>query len=101
MSRDPTMNADLSFPKLCRESSRNDASLPQLWVSLTGNGGRSRPKRLFLTFLLAHLSDAHIGPIPRPNLAELLGKRVTGYVNWLYKRADQHDMGVLGTSSPT
>jgi 3',5'-cyclic AMP phosphodiesterase CpdA len=48
-----------------------------------------------LTFVLAHLSDAHIGPIPRPNLAELLGKRVTGYVNWLYKRAGQHDMGVL------
>ncbi len=48
-----------------------------------------------MTFVLAHLSDAHIGPIPRPNLAELLGKRVTGYVNWLYKRAGQHDMGVL------
>lgn len=48
-----------------------------------------------MTFLLAHLSDAHIGPVPRPNLAELLGKRVTGYVNWLYKRAAQHDMGVL------
>ncbi|WP_330084641.1 metallophosphoesterase [Methylocystis iwaonis] len=48
-----------------------------------------------MSFLLAHLSDAHIGPIPRPNLAELLGKRVTGYVNWLYKRAGQHDMGVL------
>jgi 3',5'-cyclic AMP phosphodiesterase CpdA len=50
-----------------------------------------------LSFLLAHLSDAHIGPIPRPNLAELLGKRVTGYVNWLYKRAGQHDRGVLAT----
>lgn len=48
-----------------------------------------------MSFLLAHLSDAHIGPIPRPNLHELLGKRVTGYVNWLYKRAGQHDMGVL------
>jgi 3',5'-cyclic AMP phosphodiesterase CpdA len=48
-----------------------------------------------VSFLIAHLSDAHIGPIPRPNLAELLGKRVTGYVNWLYKRAGQHDMGVL------
>jgi 3',5'-cyclic AMP phosphodiesterase CpdA len=48
-----------------------------------------------LNFLLAHLSDAHIGPVPRPNLAELLGKRVTGYVNWLNKRAAQHDMGVL------
>jgi 3',5'-cyclic AMP phosphodiesterase CpdA len=48
-----------------------------------------------VSFLLAHLSDAHIGPIPRPNLAELLGKRVTGYVNWLYKRAAQHEMDVL------
>ncbi len=48
-----------------------------------------------MTFRLAHLSDAHIGPIPRPNLAELLGKRVTGYVNWLYKRGAQHDMDVL------
>ena len=49
-----------------------------------------------MSFLLAHLSDAHIGPIPRPNLAELLGKRMTGYANWLYKRAGQHDMCVLG-----
>jgi 3',5'-cyclic AMP phosphodiesterase CpdA len=48
-----------------------------------------------VSFLLAHLSDAHIGPIPRPHLAELLGKRVTGYVNWLSKRAAQHDMDVL------
>lgn len=51
--------------------------------------------RIVVTFLLAHLSDAHIGPVPRPNLAELLGKRVTGYVNWLYKREKQHDMKVL------
>jgi len=48
-----------------------------------------------VSFLLAHLSDAHIGPIPRPNLGELLGKRVTGYVNWLHKRAGQHDMARL------
>ena len=49
-----------------------------------------------MSFLLAHLSDAHIGPIPRPNLAELIGKRVTGYANWLHKRAAQHDMSLLG-----
>ncbi len=48
-----------------------------------------------MSFLLAHLSDAHIGPIPRPHLAELIGKRVTGYVNWLRKRAAQHDMELL------
>jgi 3',5'-cyclic AMP phosphodiesterase CpdA len=46
--------------------------------------------------LLAHLSDAHIGPIPRPKLRDLLGKRATGYANWLHKRARQHDMGLLG-----
>jgi len=45
--------------------------------------------------LLAHLSDAHIGPIPRPRLRELLGKRATGYANWLHKRSRQHDMGLL------
>jgi len=48
-----------------------------------------------MIFRLAHLSDAHIGPVPRPNLGELIGKRATGYVNWLRKRAAQHDMGVL------
>jgi len=46
--------------------------------------------------LLAHLSDAHIGPVPRPKLRELLGKRATGYANWLHKRARQHDMDLLG-----
>jgi len=48
-----------------------------------------------MRFLLAHLSDAHIGPIPRPRLRELLGKRATGYANWLHKRARQHDMELL------
>ena len=47
-----------------------------------------------MSFLLAHLSDAHM-VYPRPNLAELIGKRVTGYVNWLYKRGAQHDMALL------
>ncbi len=45
--------------------------------------------------LLAHLSDAHIGPIPRPKLRDLLGKRATGYANWLHKRSRMHDMGLL------
>jgi 3',5'-cyclic AMP phosphodiesterase CpdA len=45
--------------------------------------------------LLAHLSDAHIGPIPRPKLRELLGKRATGYANWLHKRQRLHDMSLL------
>jgi 3',5'-cyclic AMP phosphodiesterase CpdA len=48
-----------------------------------------------VSFLLAHLSDAHIGPVPRPRLRELMGKRATGYANWLHKRARQHDMALL------
>jgi 3',5'-cyclic AMP phosphodiesterase CpdA len=40
-------------------------------------------------FTLAHLSDPHL-PMPRARLAELLGKRVTGYVNWWRRRAHLH-----------
>ena len=50
-----------------------------------------------MSFLLAHLSDAHIGPIPAPSLGELFGKRATGYANWLRKRKAQHDMALLGS----
>jgi 3',5'-cyclic AMP phosphodiesterase CpdA len=39
-------------------------------------------------FVLAHLSDPHLGPLPRPNLTELAGKRLLGFVNWhLWRRA--------------
>jgi len=47
------------------------------------------------TFRLAHLSDAHIGPLPRPSLAELFGKRLTGFVNWHNGRHRIHDMDML------
>ncbi len=48
-----------------------------------------------VTFLLAHLSDPHIGPMPRPRRQDLLGKRVTGYLNWTRARSYVHDMGAL------
>ena len=47
-----------------------------------------------MSFLLAHLSDAHIGPLPKVRKRELIGKRLTGYVNWR-RRGRLHDMGVL------
>ena len=47
-----------------------------------------------MSYLLAHLSDAHIGPLPRPRARDLLGKRVTGFVNWR-RRGRLHDMEVL------
>jgi len=46
-------------------------------------------------FLLAHLSDTHLGPLPSPRRRELIGKRVTGYLNWTRSRYRIHDMGVL------
>jgi len=45
--------------------------------------------------LIAHLSDAHIGPLPAPRLRELAGKRVTGWMNWRRGRAQTHDMEAL------
>lgn len=37
-------------------------------------------------FTLAHLSDPHLPPLPKPQLIELAGKRVLGYVNWTRNR---------------
>jgi 3',5'-cyclic AMP phosphodiesterase CpdA len=45
--------------------------------------------------LLAHLSDPHLGPLPRPTLAELAGKRLLGFVNWQLARRACHRPDVL------
>ena len=42
-------------------------------------------------FTLAHLSDPHLAPLPAPHWSELLGKRVTGYINWQRKRRFIHE----------
>lgn len=33
-------------------------------------------------FRLAHISDVHLGPLPKVSFRELATKRITGYVNW-------------------
>lgn len=38
-------------------------------------------------FILAHISDVHLGPLPKTRLRELASKRVTGYINWRRNRA--------------
>ncbi len=48
-----------------------------------------------MTFLLAHLSDPHIGPLPPASARELFGKRLTGWLNWHRGRHKIHSMGVL------
>ncbi|MCC2095779.1 MAG: metallophosphoesterase [Hyphomicrobiales bacterium] len=47
-----------------------------------------------MTYLLAHLSDAHIGPLPKTPLRQILNKRFTGYVNWK-RRSRIHSMPML------
>jgi 3',5'-cyclic AMP phosphodiesterase CpdA len=46
-------------------------------------------------FTLAHLSDPHLAPLPTPRWSELIGKRVTGYINWQKKRRFIHDAETL------
>ncbi len=46
-------------------------------------------------YRLAHITDPHVGPLPRLRLRELLGKRATGYINWRRGRGRHHDMDVL------
>ncbi|HET7020126.1 MAG TPA: metallophosphoesterase [Xanthobacteraceae bacterium] len=46
-------------------------------------------------FVLAHLSDPHLGPLPRPRLSELAGKRAAGFLNWRRKRHRIHRADVL------
>lgn len=37
-------------------------------------------------YTLAHLSDPHLPPLPKPRLSELVGKRALGYINWTRNR---------------
>jgi 3',5'-cyclic AMP phosphodiesterase CpdA len=46
-------------------------------------------------FTLAHLSDPHLPPMPRPSVTELAGKRALGFVNWQRGRKNFHRAGIL------
>jgi 3',5'-cyclic AMP phosphodiesterase CpdA len=46
-------------------------------------------------FTLAHLSDPHLPPLPKPRPAELAGKRALGYLNWTRNRHRFHRRDVL------
>ena len=46
-------------------------------------------------FTLAHVSDPHLPPLPRPRLSELAGKRVLGYLNWTRNRHRYHRRDVV------
>ena len=46
-------------------------------------------------FRLIHISDIHLGPMPRVHWRNLLSKRLTGYINWQRKRAREFFPHVL------
>jgi 3',5'-cyclic AMP phosphodiesterase CpdA len=46
-------------------------------------------------FTLAHLSDPHLPPLPRPSPLELANKRVFGYLNWTRNRHRYHRRDVV------
>jgi 3',5'-cyclic AMP phosphodiesterase CpdA len=46
-------------------------------------------------FSLAHLSDPHLPPMPRPRPIELAGKRALGYLNWTRNRHRYHRRDVV------
>lgn len=46
-------------------------------------------------FVLAHLSDPHLGPLPSARMRELAGKRAIGFVNWHRRRKTIHRGEVL------
>src|SRR5215475_9518778 len=46
-------------------------------------------------FTLAHMSDPHLPPLPKPRAGELLGKRALGYLNWTRNRHKYHRREVV------
>ncbi|MDT3683950.1 MAG: metallophosphoesterase [Pseudorhodoplanes sp.] len=46
-------------------------------------------------YVLAHLSDPHLAPMPQPQLPELLSKRAIGFLNWRRNRHKVHRIDVL------
>src|ERR1700748_2281130 len=47
------------------------------------------------SFKLAHVSDPHLPPLPKPRLSELAGKRAFGYLNWTRNRQKYYRREVL------
>ncbi|MBU1304117.1 MAG: metallophosphoesterase [Alphaproteobacteria bacterium] len=46
---------------------------------------------------LAHISDIHLSPMPDVGWRDLLGKRLTGYLNWKLKRHDELNSETLAS----
>lgn len=51
--------------------------------------------RVRMPFVLAHVSDPHIPPLPPVKPLELANKRITGFLNWKLRRGVWHRRDVL------
>jgi 3',5'-cyclic AMP phosphodiesterase CpdA len=49
-------------------------------------------------FTLAHLSDLHVAPLPRPSPGQLLNKRLLGYLSWQRRRRYIHRADILAAT---
>jgi 3',5'-cyclic AMP phosphodiesterase CpdA len=47
------------------------------------------------TFRLAHISDLHLGPLPKVRTKDLFSKRVIGYYNWKRNRRGAHRVEIV------
>lgn len=46
-------------------------------------------------FVLAHLSDPHIAPLPAPSFGQLASKRIMGFLSWQLRRRKLHKRETL------
>ncbi len=46
-------------------------------------------------FRLAHISDVHLSPLPKPSFSELASKRMIGFLNWQRARRKAHSGNTL------
>ena len=46
-------------------------------------------------FVLAHISDPHLAPLPAPRCSELISKRLGGFIHWQRTRRDIHMLETL------
>lgn len=48
-----------------------------------------------MSFTFAHISDLHLGNMPKVSFLQLMGKRLTGYLSWHLNRKGHHRLEVL------
>lgn len=67
----------------------------QLYISCSSNHHTGQSAKFYYMTILAHITDVHLPPVPRPNILQLSVKQTLGYMNWLRERQRHHDGEVL------